>query len=709
MRIEAMIATFGKLEGQTLTLRPGLNVIPAPNEWGKSTWCAFLLAMLYGVDTRAKSTKGSLADKEHYAPWSGTPMSGRLLLEWDGRRITIERSTKGRIPLGEFRAYETESGLDIPALTAENCGQMLLGVERNVFRRAGFIRLADLPVTADDDLRRRLNALVTTGDESDDGLRLQKSLKELKSRICRKPTGQLPQLMQQREEALNALEELRARQQEHRQLFDRLKDNENLQRELLNHQAALAYQAARRDMENLEAAEAVRQQTGQQLLEAREQCRTLPPVQEAQEKLSAIEQLRQELLSFQQWRQSQPFPPSPPEGEACFAGLEPEEIRRNVEKDAASFRNRTLLIVGVCMAAVSAIACCVLFLLELPMALNIAVGALAFSLLAVCLFYWLYYKNQFVLSQRYESKSPAAWREKAEDYIAALADYQRREKAYQQSTQTLQVRQQEIRQQVADLCGDQGLEACREQWEQTRSSWQRLADAQEAAAQADRHYETLRAMARPLPPEPGPDTRTETAQETTALLTALQEQERKLREADGRLLGSMEALGEQTGLQAQIAQLDERIEALNRYSDAVDLAQETLSRAMDELQRRFAPRISRRGQQLLARLTLGRYDRLTLDSDLTLRSGGSGETTLREPLWRSEGTADQLYLALRLAVAQELTPDAPLILDDALVRFDRERMEAALELLREIAQDRQVILFTCQDREAAYLNQTSAP
>ena len=41
-----MTATFGKLNHETLTLKPGLNVIQAPNEWGKSTWCAFLLAML---------------------------------------------------------------------------------------------------------------------------------------------------------------------------------------------------------------------------------------------------------------------------------------------------------------------------------------------------------------------------------------------------------------------------------------------------------------------------------------------------------------------------------------------------------------------------------------------------------------------------------------------------------------------------------------
>ena len=82
MKIYSMTATFGKLEHETLTLEPGLNIIDAPNEWGKSTWCAFLVTMLYGLDTRAKTTKTALADKERYAPWSGAPMSGRIDLCW---------------------------------------------------------------------------------------------------------------------------------------------------------------------------------------------------------------------------------------------------------------------------------------------------------------------------------------------------------------------------------------------------------------------------------------------------------------------------------------------------------------------------------------------------------------------------------------------------------------------------------------------------
>ena len=63
MRIYEMTATFGKLDHETLRLEPGMNVILAPNEWGKSTWCAFLTAMLYGIDTRERSTKDSLSDK----------------------------------------------------------------------------------------------------------------------------------------------------------------------------------------------------------------------------------------------------------------------------------------------------------------------------------------------------------------------------------------------------------------------------------------------------------------------------------------------------------------------------------------------------------------------------------------------------------------------------------------------------------------------
>ena len=65
------------------------------------------------------------------------------------------------------------------------------------------------------------------------------------------------------------------------------------------------------------------------------------------------------------------------------------------------------------------------------------------------------------------------------------------------------------------------------------------------------------------------------------------------------------------------------------------------------------------------------------------------------------GTADQMYLALRLAMCRRLLPpDAPLILDDALVNFDDGRAALAMKVLRAEAAGRQILLFSCHRRES---------
>ena len=117
------------------------------------------------------------------------------------------------------------------------------------------------------------------------------------------------------------------------------------------------------------------------------------------------------------------------------------------------------------------------------------------------------------------------------------------------------------------------------------------------------------------------------------------------------------------------------------------------------LQRRFAPRISKRAQELFSRLTGGRYQRITLSDDLSISASAENEDTLRSAQWRSDGTVDQLYLSLRLAVSGEVTPDAPLVLDDALLRFDDDRLKLTLDVLKEETENKQVILFSCQSRE----------
>ena len=164
MDFQHIEATFGKLEHRSLSFSKGLNIIEAPNESGKSTLLAFLRVMLYGFPPRER---GSLADKNRYAPWSLSPMRGTLALTCQKGDITLQRDTaRANSPMGRFSAVYTGTEEAVPGLTAANCGELLTGVGREVFERSAFIGSGgDLAVTAAPELERRIAALVSSGEE----------------------------------------------------------------------------------------------------------------------------------------------------------------------------------------------------------------------------------------------------------------------------------------------------------------------------------------------------------------------------------------------------------------------------------------------------------------------------------------------------------------------------------------------------------------
>ena len=177
MKIKRMTATFGALEGATLNLEEGLNLLQLPNEGGKSTWCAFLRAMFYGIPTRERDTRTTLAEKNRYQPWSGSPMAGEMLLTWGGRDLILRRFAKGASPFGGFQAVYADTGETVPGLTGENCGERLLGVGREVYQRSAFVGQSGVPIDADPDLEKRIAALVSSGEEDVSYSQTEKTLR----------------------------------------------------------------------------------------------------------------------------------------------------------------------------------------------------------------------------------------------------------------------------------------------------------------------------------------------------------------------------------------------------------------------------------------------------------------------------------------------------------------------------------------------------
>lgn len=714
MKIYSMTATFGKLNNETLTLRPGLSVIEAPNEWGKSTWCAFLQAMLYGINTREQTKTGFLADKEHYAPWSGAPMSGRMDISWNGRDITIERRNKGRGVFNDFKAYETVSGIPVPELTAANCGQMLLGVEQSVFARAGFIRLKDLPVTQDESLRRRLNSLVTTGDDSGLSDDLAQKLKDLKNRCRFNKSGLLPQAEAQCRELEDKLREQEALQQQIVTLENRQEQLKTYAGKLQNHKQALDYAQNQNFAGKLAMAKAQLEIAEERVQNLETLCAQMPTPKMLELKKLQIQQLKEKQEALQMEIQMQPPVPAQPPVPPQFQGVAPRQAVTQAQTDAEEFQrlmasikrpSPVLWIVGLLMLLAG-----IVLMVTAHIPIVLILGAIL-TLLGFILWFDRINKNKNaetqarMLARRYSPIEPSQWAVEAKVYADTQTHYEEELSDYRKYIHQLEMRLKAIYNQVEAMTGGKSAMHYEQELDEALAQQRSYADAVRERSRLEEMVSTLASSREEILPPQQPDELEYDLPTTLRLLSDVQQEQRQLHQRLGQYQGRMEALGDPSGLQAELASVRKRIGELEKIHAATLLAQQTLLEAKLELQRRFAPRISRRAQELFGRLTGGRYERITLGEDFSLSAAAEGENTLYGTLWRSDGTVDQLYLALRLAVAEELTPDAPLVLDDAFVRFDDCRLTQAMQILKEASEGKQVILFTCQGREKQWMEE----
>ena len=728
MKIKTMTATFGKLQGERLTLEPGLNVITAPNEGGKSTWCAFLKAMFYGIDTRDRDRKGHLADKNRYQPWSGAPMEGEITLEWQGRDITIRRGPRGNVPFGSFSAVYTGTEEPVPGLTADTCGQMLLGVGREVYERSAFIgQSGTLAIRSAPELEARIAALVSSGEEDVSYSQVERQLKEwLNRRKVNKSVGLIPQLEEEQAELARSTGELS-------QLNDQLNqlEGERAQasrkhafctRQLALHKAIaqrkldLQYTQARTDEAQAQAqldallseqarfgpissCDALKRAQGElAFLKALE-----PEIRQGQEELALAQQA---LERARQAAQDDHFPGMTGEEAVRKGERDSESYRSGMAKKAAGKRNFILLqAAGLLAGAALAIFGPFWWLGPIAYVLCAAASALVFA--------------NGTKSARQAAKILERYGVDDVEEIAALAgNYQQRMAAADQAAQQVRMIQGGLKDRQARLENSRqelfrfvhtfapevkelfGVSAA---LSRALNLGERETLARSKLEGAQRLTQALQAQGgKELTEEPPLSQPTlsleQAAQETGRLQVELERLDRALNQARGK----QQALGDPAILSARLEQVEEELERRRREYQAISIAMETLQQANAQLQQRFSPQLNRAAGALLSRLTGGKYHALSLDKELEASASGERDVLPHSALYLSKGTVDQIYLAVRLAVCDLCLPDAPLVLDEALAAFDDVRAKRALELLQELSAQRQILLFSCHHREKLF-------
>ena len=131
------IENFGRLQGYSLDLREGLNVLHEKNGWGKSTLAVFIKAMLYGLPA---STKRSLDrnERKKYAPWQGGAYGGSLEFECEKGRFRVERIFAAREADDEFRLFDLSTNRPSSAFSPA-LGTELLGIDAEGFERSAYL------------------------------------------------------------------------------------------------------------------------------------------------------------------------------------------------------------------------------------------------------------------------------------------------------------------------------------------------------------------------------------------------------------------------------------------------------------------------------------------------------------------------------------------------------------------------------------------
>lgn len=667
LRILQANATYGKLNQAQLSLQSGLNVICAPNEGGKSTWSRFLLTMFYGLNTRQR---GELADKNRFQPWNGSPMQGRLQLAVGEDVLTLSRRTqRADSPMGVFSC--TYAGTDTPArgLDALRCGETLLGVPQSVYQRCAFISSGSMAIDADADLERRINALISTGEEKISFSQAETRLKRQLHQRKYNRSGAIPLLESEIASLSSAqaeVQDLAERETSLRQQLRQVQEEQVTLRAAQQQEAQQRIAEKQRLLQSLPDSAAL-QSINEQLGAVRSMGEQ---VQQARDAAAAQEQTIQAQL--QELSRNPLHPMTKPELEAQL------QIQPPAPPQVAQLL--ISLALGLCGGGF------LWYEIGQSQLLWLCAACAVTALAAGNFLRLLIQRIRRQQVRRRELQRQEELRKLADSYLPMLEKLEEQRSLLQQRQQAVADSEQRLRATLADLLTvvqkwDTGVHTPTDVRRFVQQMTQRREELTEEIRQAQ--ADALHAQT--------PDADGSAA---------------RLQQQIAQIQGQLAALGGAEDAPQRIARKQEQLHRLQGEYDSLALALDVLRSANTTLQNRFSPELGRRAAEIFADMTGSPWSHILLDREFRLSAEAGSDPTRRSVQLLSSGTADQLYLAVRLAICEMVLPaeqNAPLILDDALLTFDDERLHKTLDYLVRLGEQRQILLFSCQSREADYL------
>ncbi len=702
------IGAYGKLKNVSLDFSDGINIISGSNESGKSTVCSFIKYALYGFS--GKASKISSNDKIKYMPWDGTAISGSMLVSSGDRNYRIERQQSARGRCAIFDS-DTQEQLDL----GKEPGEELLGVDESTFSKTAFIKQTDTTADNMDGISEAVQNIILSADETVNTEKARKKLNELKNTYRNKlrSTGKTYELSQKisdltadRDEAILRHRELLEAQY----LLDEVQAKISLNKEKLEKLyaeiAVIEGYEAKTALDSIEKAKQKVALSGQKLYEARQQAsyggkllerevlyEINSTLRECEHKETEIDREEQKYLSCSKERKAAVEENGILSKFAETEVFDDKKLLGRIKRN--SFMATAFLVLTGLAAAAAAIVLYAAVLVPLFLVLSIA-----------------FFAANSRVCKKYGFK-------KCSELTSALKKYPEEKKLLEENSlrarliseniQKLKADLEKLQEQLAGfsaLYGDNGRTDDMEALAATLArKLDRVTECVNELEADTRAYSTLLASYD-----------ISSLEEVAKAFAGVPERDRKSVERDIKyheqaniMLAEKEKEYIQkssvhTSYLRKPAEIEAELEATKAIlsdctlrADGIEFAMTALESACDEVRQGLSPRISQRASELFCEITGGKYKSLSVSP--TFELGVYSDSITYSAEYLSTGALDAAYISLRIALAESLYKDRPiLVFDETFAYFDDERLGNVRRILDRLSQSYQIFIFTCHDR-----------
>ena len=682
---------FGRLPDKEYTFSEGINVIAGPNEAGKTTLRQFLTAMLFGWEkSRAKADP-----YKRYKPWSGTGAYGGVMeLTAEGKEYRVERDFTGEGPALTVRQY--------PSMREVPAPEGLLPAIGSRLTRAGYENTVMVPqgsAAPEGDLAQLYaNYIANMSRSKDRGIDVAEALETLSSR----------RKILEKHKTADSVAELR-------KTVETLKAREAELDRLAEEQAALRAEkdALARQMEALDSEKSAEEERAfaEWLHGYEAYCQA---VVKQESDIAALEERcrqREELLA------ELPDVDKIEETERRMDALLREREREDAKRETAlaEAKAREARIAGrkrhtawfwIPALVLLAAAAVWLFLAtrttETPV-WKIWLGIVGATIGAVVA------AGALAIRARCGKRLRAA--AKAREAAEASSE-----------------RQRELAAEIAMMPTEEALHAERDRAVGGKARAEvlaeRIAESEEALAESERVLtaERSKLLSELSAFEPADDLTEGAVEKVRGHILArsvqnknrhaqLQAEAERLTERIARLSQALEdgdrITGDRLEAHQRLGEAERTLAAEQTEIAALQLAEDTVRNLSATIHDSFGKDLNKAVSAYAEAFTDGAYAKLSADENLTVRTGSGAKAT--ESSLLSTGAAEQVSLALRLAVAEKMYAGEhlPLVFDDSFVYYDNVRLRSALARLA--ATGEQILIFSCTDREETLLAEEGIP